>query len=714
MLGSSRKRWIAAAVVAAIAACCGATVARAADGDLFVDGCLARAAFTGCGVGLPANPVGVAVSPDGNQVYASVGVAGAYTGLQIFDRNAQTGVLAARAGAGGCFVATNATVDCTKVGGVSNPTIAYDVVVSPDGQNVYMATLRGAVLDFARDPGSGGLRYINCLGIGNGCTPLTGGQEVDSLAVSPDSQNVYARGAGGLAVLDRVGATGAIAQKPAFDGCFNEGDVEDCRNVDGLAGDGFKIAVSPDGAQVYVGFSVPGGVSIFNRAPDGTLEQKPGTCISANRTSGTAGNRCRDGNDGLATTYGVTISPDGRTVYAGGQGGLTSYRRDAASGGLTEAGCYGPTAGCTPVAVGLTGVLDLAATPDSNEVVAAGYTSSTLVSFTRNPETSVLTARPGARGCLSASGSGGNCLPLAQIGGDWMRIAMDPLHPRYYVTSQLGMLATVTRDYAPTCDSIETSTIVNTALSIPLTCSDRNGDPFTIQMVGAPATGQVGEIVNGSVFYNPFGSFVGSDTFTYRAVSSNRPVAGPPATVKVNAVAPSIPLPNPSGLDNDHDGFTAGQDCNDANAAIRPGAVEIKGNNLDENCDGFAEPFPTLSAGIVSKWNAKGTRLTLTTLQVTQQFPKGWKAKIYCKGKHCPFKSKTLKAGKVKKGASTVITSLSKSQRRFRAGQTVEIWVTAPKFNTKVARLVLKKGKIPVTQPYCVLPGQSKVQKTCT
>ena len=40
--------------------------------------------------------------------------------------------------------------------------------------------------------------------------------------------------------------------------------------------------------------------------------------------------------------------------------------------------------------------------------------------------------------------------------------------------------------------------------------------------------------------------------------------------------------------------------------------------------------------------------------------------------------------------------------------------MTAPSFNTKVARFVLKRNRIPTTQPFCVLPGQTRVQKTCT
>ena len=101
-------------------------------------------------------------------------------------------------------MATNSTAQCTKVGGVNNPRESYDV------------------------------------------------------AVSPDSRHVYVKTTGGLAVLDRNATSLAIAQKPALAGCFSEGNVLNCDEVDGLGRSGYKVDVSPDGGQVYVAFEEEG------------------------------------------------------------------------------------------------------------------------------------------------------------------------------------------------------------------------------------------------------------------------------------------------------------------------------------------------------------------------------------------------------------------------------------------------------------------------
>ena len=74
--------------------------------------------------------------------------------------------------------------------------------------------------------------------------------------------------------------------------------------------------------------------------------------------------------------------------------------------------------------------------------------------------------------------------------------------------------------------------------------------------------------------------------YTYRFVAENIPggeVTGPEQTFTTSS-APAV--------DADGDGSPAGTDCDDNNGSRTPGKPEIVGNNVDENCDGIAEPNP--------------------------------------------------------------------------------------------------------------------------
>jgi hypothetical protein len=91
-------------------------------------------------------------------------------------------------------------------------------------------------------------------------------------------------------------------------------------------------------------------------------------------------------------------------------------------------------------------------------------------------------------------------------------------------------------------------------------------------------------------------------------------------------------------LDRDRDGIGRPQDCNDADAAIRPGAREIIGNTVDENCDTRIEPFPPVLGSLTNGWSQVGSGTRNESL-VARRFPRGTRISVSCSGGGCPFKT---------------------------------------------------------------------------
>jgi 6-phosphogluconolactonase (cycloisomerase 2 family) len=407
--------------------------ARAADGDLSVAGCLSIVAAPPCETKLTAPPMSLALSPDGRHLYA--GLAGDPAALQIFDRDPQTGAATPRPG----------TIAPPNL----NLNNLYSVEVSPDGRSVYaVAQQTGTLVSFGRDATTGGLTYLECLGGGAGCTSLTGKAGALAVVSSADSAHVYVRTLHGLAVLDRDPTTLEVTQKPTTDGCFSEDFKNDCTDVDGLAGSGYDLALSPDGGTLYVPFDLPGGVSIFHVSDDGTVAQFNGTgggCISSTGASGQAAGRCVNGSDGLAATLTVAVAPDGKAVFSGGLNGLHAFARKG-NGLVSELGCFGALGGCAPVPTGIKTVFDIVIPPSGDEVIAAAYSSQAILSFRRDHLTGALALRPGSNGCVTRTAVGCQKLPL--LGGT-TRLTLDATGNLINVASRDGVLGTIRRAFTP-------------------------------------------------------------------------------------------------------------------------------------------------------------------------------------------------------------------------------------------------------------------------
>lgn len=111
-----------------------------------------------------------------------------------------------------------------------------------------------------------------------------------------------------------------------------------------------------------------------------------------------------------------------------------------------------------------------------------------------------------------------------------------------------------------------------------------------IEYVLRPAPGSEVRLAN----YHYIKVSVAGSTLHYSAMRSElSPRGGAGLIDEVTLTRPGPdPCAQPGDPDGDGDGFPRSRDCNDADASVNPGSLEICGNAGDEDCSGTANPCP--------------------------------------------------------------------------------------------------------------------------
>jgi len=132
------------------------------------------------------------------------------------------------------------------------------------------------------------------------------------------------------------------------------------------------------------------------------------------------------------------------------------------------------------------------------------------------------------------------------------------------------------------------------------------------------------------------------------------------------------------------------------------------GVTFDVNCVPIPKPpTPRITSPINNTWLVNGRSITAVVL-TAGNVPEGATITITCKGKpRCRFKKKTIHVKKT--GKVNLLKALGRRKnRRFKAGERIEIRITKPGYIGKDVVFKLKKGKIPKGTVLCIKPSASK------
>lgn len=259
---------------------------------------------------------------------------------------------------------------------------ATGVVVSPDGLHVYaVGQFDDSIAGFSRSSVSGELTYLFHLRDGDAQGPVNidGLDGAESVAISPDGAHVYvaAFNDASVALFERDAVTGGLTYVALWRDSSLGG------TADGLLG-AISVILSPDGSHVYVAGSSEDAIAMFDRDDDDSSPTY-GQLTYLGKVVDGAGPI--DGLDGVQS---LRLAPSGAHLYAASavDKAVAVFARDAGTGLLTfvqvrKDGFDGVN--------GLDGASSVAVSPDGLSVYVTGPNEDAVAVFSRNDVTGALT-----------------------------------------------------------------------------------------------------------------------------------------------------------------------------------------------------------------------------------------------------------------------------------------------------------------------------------
>ncbi len=461
--------------------------------------------------------VSVEISPDGRYLYAAG--RGDHS-IAVFSRSVSAGTIS--------YVGRVRN----NSGGVTGMKYVYDLALSPKGDHLYAAGYgSNSIVVFRRNTVDGTLHFLERKrqGDSEGGKKINGLQRPRALVVSPDGRQLCVASYSGhaLSVFQRNTITGLLT--------WRERQRDGSAGVDGLRSV-LAAAYSPDGRLVYAAGFADNAIAVFER----------------NITTGSLSfvERLKDGEggtDGLAGASDVTVSPDGRHVYATGKkdDALVVFLRNTGTGELSFV--ERQQDGVGPVD-GLNGACGVAVSPDGSHVWAIGSSDDALALFER----SALNGRL-------------NFVDLDQDGVDGIdgldqvqALVVSPASNSVYCASlRDNAISVFSRNRRPVANHHLANVSINSSKEIAVLTNDSDPDNHALT-VSAKTDGALGTVTisggGASVIYSA-GALPGADSFSYTIDDGHG--ASSTASVSVNVVLPK------RGADDmaDERGDGRGADC---------------------------------------------------------------------------------------------------------------------------------------------------------